>query len=234
MLIRPLGDSALRVQLGERIDEATQARAQAALAALGAAALPGVRELVPAYTTVTIHYDPLAVAAAGAPVDDLAGWLSQRVEQVVQGAGKAKPAKRAVVEIPVCYGGDFGPDLARVAAQAKLTPEDVIKRHAKADYWVAMVGFAPGFPYLMGLPRELATPRLAKPRTLVPANSVGIAGEQTGIYPLATPGGWNLIGRAAVRLFDSRQDPPARLQVGDRVRFRAVSREEFNRLEGSA
>jgi inhibitor of KinA len=112
-----------------------------------------------------------------------------------------------------------------------LSPEEVIKRHARGDYWVAMVGFAPGFPYLMGLPRELATPRLAKPRTLVPAGSVGIAGAQTGIYPLATPGGWNLIGRAAVRLFDPGIDPPVKLQVGDRVKFRAVTREEFVRRE---
>lgn len=231
MLIRPLGDTALRVQLGEKLDEATHARVQAACAAIEAASLPGVRELVPAYTTVTVHYDPVSVALASGRSDDLAGWLGERVEQLIARAGKAKVAKRHIVEVPVCYGGEFGPDLARVAAQAKLPPEEVIKRHAKADYWVAMVGFAPGFPYLMGLPRELATPRLAKPRTAVPAGSVGIAGEQTGIYPLATPGGWNLIGRAAVRLFEPRNDPPVKLQVGDRVKFRAVTREEFARLE---
>lgn len=231
MRIRPLGENALRVQLGETIDEATHARVQAACVAIEAAALPGVRELVPAYTTVTLHYDPLAVAGAGAPVEDLAGWLGLRVEQVIAGAGKAKAPKRAVIEIPVCYGGAHGPDLERVAAQAKLSAEQVITRHAAADYWVAMVGFAPGFPYLIGLPRELATPRLPKPRTRVPAGSVGIAGEQTGVYPLATPGGWNLIGRTCLRLFDPALDPPTKLQVGDRVRFCAVSADELARRE---
>ncbi len=232
MLISPLGDSALRVQLGERMDESTLVRVQSACAAIEAAALPGVVELVPAYTTITVHYDPVVVARAGADAD-LATWLGERVKEAVARGGKAKLEKRDVVEIAVCYGGEFGPDLARVAAQAKLAPEEVIKRHAKAEYRVALVGFAPGFPYLLGLPRELATPRLAKPRTVVPAGSVGIAGEQTGIYPLATPGGWNLIGRAAVRLFNPHQDMPARLQAGDRVKFRAVSREEFAQLEGS-
>ena len=233
MLISPLGDSALRVQLGEKMDESTLVRVQSACAAIEAAALPGVVELVPAYTTVTVHYDALAVARAGAE-PDLATWLGDRVREAIARGGKAKLEKRAVVEIAVCYGGEFGPDLARVAAQAKISADEVIKRHAKAEYRIALVGFAPGFPYLLGLPRELATPRLAKPRTVVPAGSVGIAGEQTGIYPLATPGGWNLIGRAAVQLFNPHQTPPARLQAGDRVKFRAVSREEFQRLEGRA
>lgn len=233
MLIRPLGDKALRVEVGDTIDEATHARVQAACAAIEAASLPGVRELVPAYTTVTLHYDPAAVAGAGAPVEDLAGWLGMRVEQIVKGAAKVKAPKARAVEIPVCYGGEFGPDLARVAAQAKLSPEEVVRRHARADYWVAMVGFAPGFPYLIGLPKELATPRHAKPRTIVPAGSVGIAGGQTGIYPLATPGGWNLIGRTAVPLFDPHAETPARLQAGDRVKFRAIKAEEFAKLEAA-
>jgi inhibitor of KinA len=233
MLISPLGDSALRVQLGEKMDESTLVRVQSACVAIAAAAVPGVVELVPAYTTVIVHYDPLAVARAAGECD-LADWLGARVREAVARGGKTKLEKRAPVEVAVCYGGDFGPDLARVAARAKLSPEEVVRRHAKAEYRVALVGFAPGFPYLLGLPSELATPRLAKPRTSVPAGSVGIAGEQTGIYPLATPGGWNLIGRAAVRLFDPQQDPPVRLQAGDRVKFRAVSREEFAQLEGRA
>lgn len=233
MRISPLGDKALRVEVGEKIDDKTHARVQAACAAIELASLPGVRELVPAYTTVTVHYDPLAVANAGAPPDDLAGWLALRVEQAVATSAKVKAPKPRVVEIPVCYGGECGPDLERVAAQAKISAEEVIKRHAKGDYWVAMVGFAPGFPYLVGLPRELATPRHARPRTIVPAGSVGIAGEQTGIYPLATPGGWNVIGRTTAQLFDPGEDPPAKLQAGDRVRFRAVTREEMAKLQSS-
>lgn len=233
MLITALGDRALRVQIGEKIDEATLARVRAACAAIESAALPGMSELVPAYTTVTVHYDPAAVAAAGAAPDDLAGSLGLRIEQALAKAEKVKPPKARRVEIAVCYGGEFGPDLARVAQQAKLSPEDVVRRHAKADYSVALVGFAPGFPYLIGLPEELATPRHAQPRTLVPAGSVGIAGAQTGIYSLATPGGWNLVGRAAVRLFDPLADPPATLQAGDRVKFREVARAEFERLEAA-
>jgi inhibitor of KinA len=206
---------------------------QSACAAIEAASLPGVRELVPAYTTVTVHYDPAALVHAGAPADDLPGWLGVRLGQALARSGKAKLPSAREIEVPVCYGGEFGPDLARVAAQAKLSPEEVIRRHAKADYRVAMVGFAPGFPYLIGLPQELATPRHARPRTQVPAGSVGIAGEQTGIYPLATPGGWNLIGRTALPLFDPLADPPAKLQVGDRVRFRAISAAEFRPREAA-
>lgn len=226
----PLGDCALRVELGEEMDEATHARVAAAAAAIEAAALPGVSELVPAYTTVTVHYNPAAVFSAGAPAADLAGWLGARIGQAVAAAATAKPARGRSVVIPVCYDPEFAPDLARVAAQAQLSPEEVVRRHGRAAYWVALVGFAPGFPYLAGLPAELATPRHARPRTSVPAGSVGIAGAQTGIYPLATPGGWNLIGRTPVRLFDPQQDPPALLRAGDRVQFRAIKRAEFDRL----
>lgn len=234
MRIGPLGDTALRVELGEAMDEATHARVQAACAALETAALPGVRELVPAYTTVVLHYDPVAVVAAGAPADDVAGWLGTRIAQELSRPAKARPARGRVVEVPVCYDAEFAPDLARVARQAGVSEEEVVRRHARGNYWVALVGFAPGFPYLAGLPKELATPRLARPRTQVPAGSVGIAGAQTGIYPLGTPGGWNLIGRTPRQLFDPLADPPAHLQTGDRVKFRAITREEFARLAAEA
>lgn len=230
----PLGDCALRVEFGKVIDRATHARIQAACEALGAAAVPGVRELVPAYTTLTIHYDPAAVAAAGAPTDDLGGWLGLRINQVLERAPKSLKSRAKVVTIPVCYGGEFGPDLEKIATRAKLAAAEVVRRHTKQEYWVAMVGFAPGFAYLAGLPPELATPRLAKPRASVAVGSVGIAGMQTGIYPLATPGGWNLIGRTPSRLFFPEQTPPTLLQAGDRVNFRSVSREEFAKLEAGA
>jgi inhibitor of KinA len=234
MRISPLGDSALRLELGVKIDESTHVRVQAACAALGEAVVPGIREVVPAYTTVTIHYNPAEVFAAGAPAEDLAGWLALRVEQAVAGARRAATPAGRTVEIPVCYGGGFGPDLARVAAQAGLSEAEVVRRHAAAHYRVALVGFSPGFPYLLGLPAELATPRHARPRTAVPAGSVAIAGEQTGVYPLSSPGGWNLIGRTTVRLFDPSADPPALLQTGDRVRFRAVDRATFDRAAANA
>ncbi|MBI2510833.1 MAG: 5-oxoprolinase subunit PxpB [Opitutae bacterium] len=234
MRITPVGDNALRIELGAAIDEATQRSVQAACAGLDAAAIPGFTELVPAYTTVTAHYDPGAVVAAGAPADDIVGWLMTRAELALKSL-PAKPARQGkTVEIPVCYGGEFGPDLPRVAAQAKLSPEEVVRRHAAGNYVVHLVGFAPGFPYLGGMDVALATPRLAQPRAQVPAGSVGIAGAQTGVYPLATPGGWNLIGRTPVKLFRPEENPPVLLQAGDRVRFRAIEANEWRREEESS
>lgn len=233
MQIIPLGDTALLLEIGETIDESTYKRVQVAWQALAAAPLPGVSELVPAYTTVTVFYDPVRVVHAGAPEDGIAGWLTERVRDRLKNPPKVEKSKARIVEIPVCYGGEFGPDIGLVAKQSKLSPEEVIKRHAKAEYLVYLIGFAPGFPYLGGLPKELATPRHAKPRMVVPPGSVGIADKQTGIYPLATPGGWNLIGRTPLKMFRPLEDPPSLLRAGDRVTFRAVSREEFFRLEAT-
>lgn len=231
MRITPVGDCALRIELGEEIGEKSLHRVQAACAALAKSPVPGLRELVPAYTTITAHYDPLEAVQAGAPEEDVVGWLTQRVSVELKGASRSASMKGRTVEIPVCYGGDFGPDLARVAKQAKLSPEEVVKRHAAAKYLVHLVGFAPGFPYLGGMPKELATPRLAQPRARVPAGAVGIAGAQTGVYPLSTPGGWNLIGRTPLSLFSPENDPPALLAPGDAVKFRSITAEEFQRLE---
>lgn len=230
MQITPLGDSALIVELGDAINESTHLRVQAAWRALTAESLPGVSEAVPAYTTVTLFYDPWAAVQAGAPADGIVEWLGARIRERLKNPPKTAKTKPRTVEVPVCYGGDFGPDLGRVAAQARLSPEEVIKRHAKAEYRVHLIGFAPGFPYLGGLPKELQAPRHAKPRMAVPAGSVGIGGEQTGIYPQATPGGWNLIGRTPLRLFRPENDPPVLLQAGDIVKFRAITPEEFAKL----
>ncbi len=233
MQITPLGDSALIIELGDAINESTHLRVQAAWRALTAEPMPGVSEAVPAYTTVTLFYDPAQLVRAGAPADDLVSWLSERVRERLKNPPKSAKTKPRTVEVPVVYGGDFGPDLARVAAQAKLSPEDVVKRHAKVEYRVHLIGFAPGFPYLGGLPKELITPRHAKPRMAVPAGSVGIGGEQTGIYPQVTPGGWNLIGCTPLRLFRPEDDPPVLLQAGDIVKFRPVTSEEFEKLKES-
>ncbi len=132
------------------------------------------------------------------------------------------------VEIPVCYGGELGPDLDDVARTHGLAPEEVIRLHADADYLVYMIGFMPGFAYLGGLPERIATPRRKTPRTAVPAGTVGIGGRQTGVYPLVSPGGWNLIGRTPVKIFDIKRDEPTLLSTGDRVRFRPISRSEFD------
>lgn len=233
MQIRPLGDSALMVELGDSIDEPTHRRVQAAWRALEAERLPGVSETVPAYTSVTLFYDPWQAVQAGAPEADVVGWMSDRVrERLKNPPSAAKKTKPRLVEVPVCYGGDFGPDLGRVAQQAGIFPDDVVKRHSGANYQVYLLGFSPGFPYLAGLPKNLATPRHAKPRMSVPPGSVGIAGEQTGIYPQSTPGGWNLIGRTPLRLFRPELSPPVLLQAGDEVRFRSITPDQFAREVG--
>lgn len=231
MRFTPLGDNALMLEVGDVIDEPTHRRVQEAWRVLAAAPLPGVIELVPAYTTVALFYDPLLAVQAGAPEDDIFEWLVARAKERLKNPPKVEKTKGRVVEIPVCYGGEFGPDLGLVAKQAKLSPEEVVKRHTKPEYLVYLVGFAPGFPYLGGLPKELETPRHAKPRMVVPPGSVGIGGAQTGIYPLATPGGWNLIGRTPEEIFRPAEHPPVLLRAGDRVKFRAITAEEFAKLE---
>ncbi len=214
MNIEPLGDCAALVTFGEHIDEAMHRLVRAACARLETQPVPGMIELVPAFASVAVWYDPLRVGS-GTPYRALAAALEARLAGLE--AGEA-PAARTV-EIPVVYGGEAGPDLDTVAARAGLTPAEVIQLHAAGDYLVHMIGFAPGFPYLGGLDERLHCPRRAVPRTAVPAGSVGIGGSQTGIYPLVSPGGWQLIGRTPLALFDPTRDPPALLAAGDRVRF---------------
>lgn len=233
--ITSLGDSALVVSLADQVEVATARRTQAASAWLAAPPLPGVTEVVPAATTVTLFYAPLEVLAAGGPAEDLAGWLAARVRERLAALPRLNTWRQPRrVDIPVCYGGEFGPDLEAVAERVKLSPAQVIERHSGADYFVLQLGFAPGFPYLHGLPTELALPRRDTPRTQVPAGSVAIANGQAGIYPLATPGGWHLLGRTPRRLFHPDQEPATLLQPGDRVKFHTISPAEFARTEAAA
>lgn len=224
--ISPLGDTALLVHVGSTIDEATHRRVRAVYARLASQRIPGVIELVPAYASVAIQYDPQRVAAAAPPSESPYHHLVALLTAALEDLGEDEPATPRTVEIPVCYGGAYGPDLEEVAQQHRLSPDDVVQLHARATYVVYMLGFAPGFAYLGGLPPELATPRRSEPRTAVPAGSVGIGGSQTGVYPLTLPGGWQLIGRTPLRLFDSARTPPSLLDVGDRVRFRALAPDE--------
>lgn len=214
MQIDPLGECAALVTLGAAIDEATHRLVRAAWTRLLAEPMRGTLDLVPGFASIAIHYDP---AQRGAPhsFDDLRAELERRLADM---DAAELPAAR-VVEIPVEYGGSAGPDLAHVAEHAGLTPQEVVEIHAGGEYLVHMVGFAPGFPYLGGLDARLSCPRRGTPRTRVPAGSVGIGGSQTGVYPLESPGGWNLIGRTPLVLFDPARDPPALLRTGDRVRF---------------
>jgi inhibitor of KinA len=233
MQITPLGDTALMLVFGDVVDESVYRRVHAAWRTLQAEPLLAVTELVPAYTTVTLFYDPTVAVQEGAAETGIIDWLTAKVRERLKNPPKTEKSKPRSIEIPICYGGEFGPDLGQVAKHAKLSPEEVIKRHGKADYVVYLIGFAPGFPYLGGLPDELNTPRHAKPRMNVAPGSVGIAGNQTGIYPLGTPGGWNLIGRTPLKLFVPARNPPVLLCAGDRVKFRTISSEEFAKLEAS-
>lgn len=222
--ILPCGDSALTLVLGDEVSEAVHRRVKAMELALRRAALPGVLELVPTYTTVCIHYDPCLILCSQLEAAILSLTFAP---EAVENAGR-------LVEIPVCYGGAYGPDLETVAAHAGLLPEEVIRRHTAPEYRVYMLGFLPGFAYLGGLDETIACPRLQTPRTRIPAGSVGIAGSQTGIYPLVSPGGWQLIGRTPETLFSLTAQGESRflLSPGDRVRFFAVPPETFE--EGAA
>ena len=240
MKITALGDSALTVHVRAEFEsdaESCLREVSALLHFLESARLPGVRELAPAFTSVSVFYNPAQVAAGGAPVDDIFGWLEKKITALcgtradefgVVGSDAAVGEKP--IEIPVCYESEFAPDLSLVAKNAGLTEAEVVRQHSSALYRVACLGFMPGFPYLVGLPPSLATPRLSRPRTLVAAGSVGIGGGQTGIYPQDSPGGWNVIGRTPRRLFDPNRAVPALLARGDAVRFRSISRSEFDAM----
>ncbi|MFN2508231.1 MAG: 5-oxoprolinase subunit PxpB [Chthoniobacterales bacterium] len=224
-----LGDAAVVVRLCETLDrpEETLAGMLASVERLRAAKLPAVAEITPAFASIGVFFNSKSLAAA-TPAESTLESLIAKISAFV---GQAKDAEKArqsrALEIPVCYEPEFAPDLALVAEHANLTEAEVVRRHSSAHYRVQCVGFTPGFPYLSGLPPELATPRRATPRKWVPPGSVAIAGRQSGIYPAASPGGWNVIGRAPLRLFDPQENPPALLQAGDRVRFRAITWEEF-------
>lgn len=227
-ILLPLGDRAVLIRLGDRIDEATHRRVRALCARLDAGDVPGMTEYVPGYASVAVHYDParLPDPAHARIAAALAAALANLPEDALP------PAR--TVEIPVRYGGDAGPDLDELARGHGLSTSEVIHLHTSADYLVHLLGFAPGFPYLGGLPERLATPRRATPRACVPAGSVGIGGAQTGVYPIESPGGWHLIGRTPLRLFTPAAAEPTLLRPGDRVRFRAISPEEFQRLSAGA
>jgi inhibitor of KinA len=220
--IEPLGDRALLVTLADdlaRIDAATNVRVHAAAARLRDAH-EALTDVVPAYASVAVHYDPARVRCRHEepPHEALARWVAVRLERL----GDAGVEQSRFVEIPVRYGGEHGPDLASLAEARDLSIEEVVTLHTAPEYIVHFIGFMPGFAYLRGLDPRLATPRREVPRTSVPAGSVGIGGAQTGVYPIASPGGWQLIGRTDVQLFDPSREPAALLTAGDRVRFRAV------------
>lgn len=211
-----LADDAWLLRLGDRLDPALNARVHYLAASIRAAAPAWLRDLVPAYASLGVFFDPDR-CDADIVRRELAELAAAMPDPVAEGADGR------TVEIPVVYGGEHGPDLDAAARELGMSTETLVERHAAGDYTVAMIGFAPGFPYLSGLDPALALPRLATPRTRVPAGSVAIGGAQTGIYPRESPGGWRILGRTPRRLFDPRRDPPALLAPGDRVRLRPAA-----------
>jgi KipI family sensor histidine kinase inhibitor len=247
--LETLAEDALLLRFGNGIDATVNARVHAAARALREAALPGVADIAPAYASLLLRFDPFArvdTEPGKSPHAHMAGIVravlldasaktlgpgSRRDDEQKPDASGSSPR---TIEIPVCYGREYGPDLVEVAAHAEITPGDVIEKHASVEYAVAMLGFAPGFPYLLGLDPALEVPRRANPRTRVPAGSVAIGGAQTGIYPRELPGGWQLIGRTPLALFDPRREPPCLLAPGDKVRFCAIDNDEFETLSRTA
>ena len=220
MTLTPLGDSAVVLAIGAGLDESVLARVRVIAAALERDLPPGVVDIVPAFATLTIYFDP-------AHVTNFTSFCDTLSARAVRAEAALPTGDTRTVEIPVCYGGEFGPDLGEVAACAGVSTEQVVALHRGASYLVHAIGFTPGFAYLGGLPEKIHTPRRATPRPQVSAGSVGIGGALSGVYPLVTPGGWNLIGRTPLKMFDALRAEPALLHAGDRVRFRAITPEEF-------
>lgn len=229
-----LGDHAIVIECGQRIDEDTHDRVMSVVALLEACSYQWMDEFIPAFTTITIFYDPVVVMKMHAESTDNNHpyqYVQAQLQYAIKGIATRKKHKPRKVEIPVCYGGDFGPDLTFVAKHNGITEQAVIDSHSRGEYLVYMIGFAPGFPYIGGMSEKIAAPRRASPRSNVPAGTVGIAGKQTGVYPIKTPGGWQLIGRTPLPLFKARETIPSLLQAGDEIHFKAITLEEFYNLE---
>jgi len=216
--VLPAGDAAWLIELPERLDAEVNARAIEIAAQIEEASISGVTDVVVGYRTVMVYVDPRRAEWNG---------TRQTLEDIVTQSPERVASRTRLVDLPICYGGAFGPDLADVAVFAGTEPEEVIARHLAVEYRVFVVGFVPGFAYMASVDPSIAAPRRSSPRVTVPAGSLGIAGRQTGIYPAATPGGWNLIGRCPVRPYDPRRKEPFLLRAGDRVCFRRISEAEY-------
>jgi inhibitor of KinA len=220
--IVPAGDAALILELEDRIDPSVNRRAVRVANALERQQIAGVLDVVPTFRSVAVYFDPLKTDAVG-----LEASLRTLEEETRRGGADDVADERPIVHIPVCYGGEYGPDLAGVAARAGVAESEAIALHAAETYRVFMLGFLPGFAYMGLVNPRIAAPRLDSPRGRVPAGSVGIAGRQTGIYPCDSPGGWRLVGRTPVRMYDPRAEAPFLLKAGDRVVFDPIDASQY-------
>ncbi len=216
--VKPVGGCGVLANFGDVVSETANAKVMALAEQLNLRRIPGMGETVPSFASLLVFYDPLQT-----DYETMAAAV--RAAAAVPGEAAAKPGR--TVEIPVCYGGAYGEDLPFIAQHAGLSPEEVIALHSGRVYRIFMLGFLPGFPYLGGLDERLFTPRLAAPRTKIPAGSVGIGGQQTGIYPMASPGGWQLLGRTPLRLFSPEASGRLPYRAGDSIRFVPIGEAEF-------
>ncbi|MFS1511497.1 5-oxoprolinase subunit PxpB [Chengkuizengella sp. SCS-71B] len=236
----PLGEKAIVVKFGSEVNENTYELVWNFSRSLEQNPIYGTIEIVPTFTTVTIYYDPLTVMKSTQSDHKYSNQYSQSAYKTILAIiqnriSKMKKTSTNIeyrsIKIPVCYEGEFAPDLEYVAKYNQLSTEEVIQIHSEGEYLVYMLGFAPGFPYMGGMSNKIATPRRNEPRALVSAGSVGIAGGQTGIYSLNSPGGWQIIGRTPLKLFQPENESPTLLQAGDRIQFYSISTEEYTVFE---
>ena len=221
----PAGDSAIAVEFGREIDlninNQVAAMRTVIEAAIDEGKIKGIVELVPTYGSLLVVYDQLAVGYAG---------LIEQLKILAEGLEGVVIPDREVVEIPVVYGGEYGPDLGIVAQLNSLSEDEVIKRHSEAEYPIYMLGFVAGFPYLGGMDKSIAAPRKQTPRLKIPAGSVGIAGQQTGIYSVESPGGWQIIGRTPLKLYDADGEKPILMRAGQSIRFKPITEAEYEAM----
>lgn len=218
------GDKALNMEFGNNITDEINGRIRAITVAIEMQNIQGVVELVPTYRSLMIHYDPTKVNF---------NILVDKLKDLEKNLNNIKLPAPEVIEIPTFYGGEYGPDIETVAFNNHITKEEVIKIHTSNEYLIYMLGFTPGFPYLGGMNKKIATPRLQAPRTKIPGGSVGIAGEQTGIYPIDSPGGWQLIGKTPLMLFNPQRENPILLKAGNYIVFKSISEEKYAEIKES-
>lgn len=216
------GDSAVCVEFGNEISPEINKKIRAFKIAVEKSDIPGIVETVPTYRSLLVHYHPEVIGFK---------TLTEKFDKLMGSLSSIPIPPPTVIEIPVLYGGEMGPDIENVAEHNHKTVEEVIKIHTSEEYLIYMIGFIAGFPYLGGMSKEIATPRLKSPRVKIEGGSVGIAGEQTGIYPVASPGGWQLIGRTPLKLYDADREKPVLLEAGQYIKFAAVTEEEYKKIE---
>lgn len=216
------GDSALLIEFGKEINPETNRKITAIVQLMREQHIEGIVDVIPAFCSLLINYDPRVLSYEE---------LKERMENLLKIETKTETTRKRIFEIPVCYGGEYGPDIDNIAEHAGLSVNEVIKIHSSKDYLIYMLGFLPGFTYLGGLDERIHTPRLASPRLTIRAGSVGIGGSQTGIYPLDSPGGWQLMGLTPVRTYDPERQTPILVEAGDYIRFIPIDEEEFLRIQ---